>query len=69
MFRHDPNLRQEIGRAIQTERDRVLWLIEVRLDIWSALARRGTEEEKQDAPGILAELEELEQAVRRGVHR
>jgi hypothetical protein len=44
----------------------VLWLIEVRLDIWSGLARRGTEEEKQDAPGILAELEELEQAVRRG---
>ncbi len=69
MFIHDPYMRQERLRAEQTERDRVLWLISIRLDIWRALARRGSEEEMQDAPGILTELEELEQAVRRGVHR
>jgi hypothetical protein len=69
MFIHDPYIRQERPRAEQTERDRVLWLIGIRMDIWRALARRGTEEEKWDAPGILAELEELEQAVRRGIHQ
>jgi hypothetical protein len=52
----------------QRERDRVLWLIGIRLEVWRALARRGPEEEKQDAPGILAELEELEQVVRSGIH-
>ena len=69
MFRDDPYLRQERCQAEQAERDRVLWLISIRLDIWRALARRGSEEERQDAPGILTELEELEQAVRWGVHR
>ena len=55
--------------AEQTERDRVLWLIGVRLDVWRALARRGPEEEQQDAPVALDVLEELEQAVRGGIHR
>jgi hypothetical protein len=69
MFRDDPYLLQERRQAEQAERDRVLWLISIRLDIWRALARRGSEEERHDAPGILTELEELEQAVRWGVHR
>jgi hypothetical protein len=69
MFIHDPYIRQERLRAEQIERDRVLWLIGIRMDIRRVLARRGTEEEQQDALGILAELEELEHAVRRGIHR
>ena len=69
VFSSDPYLRDERWRGEQTERDRVLWLIEVRLDSWRALARRGNEEEKWDAPGILAELEELAQVVRSGIHQ
>ena len=69
MFRDDPYLRQEMCQAEQAERDRVLWLIEVRLDILRAMTRQGTEEDKQYAPAVLEELEDLEKAVRTGVHR
>jgi hypothetical protein len=53
----------------QTERDRVLWLIGIRLDFWRGMARGGDEEEEQDAPVALDVLEDLEQVVRRGVHQ
>ena len=64
-----PYIRQEKLRIAQCERDRVLWLIEVRLDIWRALAKRGPEEEQQDAAVALDVLQELEEAVRRGIHQ
>jgi hypothetical protein len=64
-----PYMRQEKLRIAQCERDRVLWLIEVRLDIWRALAKRGSEEEQQDAAVALDVLQELEEAVRRGIHQ
>ena len=69
VFSSDPYLRDERRRGEQTERDRVLWLIEVRLDILRAMTRRGTEEDKQHATAVLEELEDLEKAVRTGVHR
>ena len=69
VFPSDPYLRDERRRGEQTERDRVLWLIEVRLGILRAMTRRGTEEDKQYAPAVLEELEDLEQAVRTGIHR
>jgi hypothetical protein len=66
---YDLYMRQERLRTEQSERDRVLWLIEVRLDIWRALAKRGPEEEQQDAAVALDVLQELEEAVLMGIHQ